>query len=531
MKKRWLRIFSMVLFVSVLMILAGRDGKLNGNIQEETAGLEGENLGGETSYSDTYKWMGRYYDIPESISHTEDMALELQDEEQEILDIDFPKVRKRFSQGNLKLPKSFQRELFLYDTVSNAVGEYCREYRGYSVFSLNLEKDMLYENTEFLPNGSGGKVIFEYPLDLQGIDFGQKNYKFKIGSRRAILYVEADLDNQKILIYPPECECLFVTNNCDGNPAAYEQIVMNEEEGGVKYYPDIYVTSDWDNLGREDGHFAETYRGMLEDMVEGKLDYLVLEGDVVDYNYDVYINIAVALGRYMEENHIEDVFHFDFDKDIISQVTNMIFTCRLRGSTRTLYMDIDSVNLKAHVYEVEETERETMLTHVEETETESMASHVEETEEGKSKSNSAASEETVIQKQNRYSKKAEDEGRTWSKSEDYMVSPNVKISGTFMRELFLYQYMEYGLRKYNEERQSDKDYFCDIEEDMISYYAKLGMEQKGVEPFKTDLAKELLPELRNNLFNFCLHGEEETLYMQIDTYNMKIYIYDSLKES
>ncbi len=48
MKKRWLRIFSMVLFGSILMIQAGRDEKLNGNIQEEAAGPEGENLVGET---------------------------------------------------------------------------------------------------------------------------------------------------------------------------------------------------------------------------------------------------------------------------------------------------------------------------------------------------------------------------------------------------------------------------------------------------------------------------------------------------
>lgn len=47
MKKRWLRVFSMALFVSVLMIQAGKGGKFIGNIQEETDGLKGKNLGEE----------------------------------------------------------------------------------------------------------------------------------------------------------------------------------------------------------------------------------------------------------------------------------------------------------------------------------------------------------------------------------------------------------------------------------------------------------------------------------------------------
>lgn len=289
------------------------------------------------------------------VMHTNVLASELQEEEtEEILEIDFPKVRERLTKGNLILPESFQKEMFLYETVSDAVGAYCQEYRRYSNFSLDVDKDMMYENTEFLPNGSGGKVVFEYPVDVQGLDFGQKNFKFKIGSQSAILYIEEDLKNQKILIYPPECECLFVSNNWDGNPKAYEQRIMNEEGGGVKYYPDMYVTSDWDDFEQEDNHFAETYDGMFEDMIDGKLDYLVLEGDVIGNSYNTYIDVAVVLARYMEENDIEDVFYFDIDKDIICCVTNMIFTCRLRGSTGTLYMDIDAANLKAHVYEVEE---------------------------------------------------------------------------------------------------------------------------------------------------------------------------------
>lgn len=125
----------------------------------------------------------------------------------------------------------------------------------------------------------------------------------------------------------------------------------------------------------------------------------------------------------------------------------------------------------------------------------------------------------------------ETEEETTEGNDGYLTDSNVRISRSFVRELYLYQYIEYGIRKYNETKQSDAEYYCDIEEDMLSYDAELGMEQEGAEPFKTDLAKELLPELANNLYNLCLHGEDETLYMQIDTYNMKIYIYDTLRQS
>lgn len=172
-----------------------------------------------------------------------------------------------------------------------------------------------------------------------------------------------------------------------------------------------------------------------------------------------------------------------------------------------------------------ETESKILSANLEVTESEVVPAQVEETEE-REEAKDSNSEIAVEQKQNKYSKEAEEEGKAGNKVEDYMVSSNMKISGAFVRELYLYQYIEYGLRKYNEEKQSDKDYSCNVKEDMLSYYAELGMKQEGAESFKTDLAKELLPELRNNLFNFCLHGEDGTLYMQIDTYDMKIYIYD-----
>lgn len=67
-----------------------------------------------------------------------------------------------------------------------------------------------------------------------------------------------------------------------------------------------------------------------------------------------YLNVASVLKRYVDEKQLDDVFYFDAEQDTISQVTNLIYTCRLRGTTMTLYIDIDGYNMKAHIYQVEE---------------------------------------------------------------------------------------------------------------------------------------------------------------------------------
>lgn len=103
---------------------------------------------------------------------------------------------------------------------------------------------------------------------------------------------------------------------------------------------------------------------------------------------------------------------------------------------------------------------------------------------------------------------------------------NIEISESFVEELFLYQYIEYGLRKYSEDNNQSDRYFCDIEEDLLPYNAVFSMKNDGDKPYKTDLAKEIIPKLANSIYNFRLTNLENTLYMSIDTYNMKIYIYD-----
>lgn len=126
----------------------------------------------------------------------------------------------------------------------------------------------------------------------------------------------------------------------------------------------------------------------------------------------------------------------------------------------------------------------------------------------------------------------EDESGIWEESaaiesDGVRVSDHVEIPQDFMEEMLLYQYIEYGIRKYNEDNNSSEHYYVELR-DMLPYDTKFYMREEDKEPFRTDLAKEIIPELSDNLYNFELKGEKENIYMQIDTHSMKIYIYDGI---
>lgn len=122
----------------------------------------------------------------------------------------------------------------------------------------------------------------------------------------------------------------------------------------------------------------------------------------------------------------------------------------------------------------------------------------------------------------------EEEGEEISKG--IRISNNMELSEDFVAELLLYQYIEYGIRKYNEDHHLGERYYVDIESDMLPYDTKFCMKNAREEAYRIDLAKEMIPELSNNIFNFKLENENRTLYMSIDTFNMKIFVYDEVVE-
>lgn len=112
----------------------------------------------------------------------------------------------------------------------------------------------------------------------------------------------------------------------------------------------------------------------------------------------------------------------------------------------------------------------------------------------------------------------------------FYISDHIRIPVNFTEQILLYEYIEYGVRKYNEENNQTTIYSCDIEEDMLLYDAEFYMIDADKEPYRIDLAKEIIPELVNNIYNFRLMSRDEIIYMSIDTYNMKIYVYDAIAQ-
>lgn len=115
-------------------------------------------------------------------------------------------------------------------------------------------------------------------------------------------------------------------------------------------------------------------------------------------------------------------------------------------------------------------------------------------------------------------------------SDGYYISEHMQIPTNFTEQILLYGYIEYGIRKYNEANQQTTIYSCNMEEDMLPYDTEFCMADTNKKPFKTDLAKEIIQELANNIYNFRLRNQDNTIYMSIDTYNMKIYVYDAIAQ-
>lgn len=113
-------------------------------------------------------------------------------------------------------------------------------------------------------------------------------------------------------------------------------------------------------------------------------------------------------------------------------------------------------------------------------------------------------------------------------NDGYHISDHVQIPADIAEQILLYGYIEYGIRKYIEANKQANRYSCNLEEGMLPFETEICMTDGDQEPFKTDLAKEIIPELANNIYNFRLENQNTTLYMSIDTYNMKIYVYDAI---
>lgn len=276
-------------------------------------------------------------------SETKDDALN-----NSIVPIDLNKTDERLKEGYLDVPEKFRQELFLYQCITETVDQYVTENNIDDTFYFDLKEDWLYGSRKFeVTVGYFSTEIYEYPIcGRENIEFEEDSYQFRVEGKKDTIYIEIDFKEEKVYLYPESGNYVQILYP-EGNEEAFER---KKKEG--KNYLDAYVKSDWDDLEMEDNHLA----GIPYDEI-GELDFLIIP-DNIHADVITYLDVACALKRYMEENQIEDVFYFDANQDIISSVTNMIFTCRVRGTSRTLYIDIGIYSyedgIRCHVYQVEE---------------------------------------------------------------------------------------------------------------------------------------------------------------------------------
>lgn len=278
------------------------------------------------------------------------MASETKDDafNNSIVPIDFNKTDERLEEGYLDVPEKFRQELFLYQCITETVDRYVAENNIDDTFYFDLKEDWLYGSRKFkVTVGYFSTEIYEYPIyGKEDIEFEEGSYQFRVEGKKDTLYIEIDFKEKKVYLYPESGNYVQISYP-EGNEEAFERM---RKEG--KNFLDAYVKSDWDNLEMEDNHLA----GIPYDEI-GELDYLIIPKNI-SFDVIIYLDVACALKRYMEENQIEDVFYFDANQDIVSSVTSSIFTCRVRGTSRTLYIDIGIYSyedgIRCHVYQVEE---------------------------------------------------------------------------------------------------------------------------------------------------------------------------------
>lgn len=261
------------------------------------------------------------------------------------VDIDILQLKESLTEGMLEIPEDVQKKLFLYQLTMDGVERYVSETGRKEVFFCDLENDLLYGDKEIHLLKTQRSDMYAYPIKDEAVrDIAKNSYKLTLRGTEYTLYMDVNTRAKVVWIYALWHGAAMQTT--EENIAAYE-LIERDDDGQIIYYPDIYVESDWDDLEICENHLGEVSFGELHE-----LSFLKIPEDIGAS--ERYFNVASALKRYVEEKQIEDVFYFDAKKDVICQVTNMIYTCRVRGNTMTLYIDIDGYNMKAHVYQVED---------------------------------------------------------------------------------------------------------------------------------------------------------------------------------
>ena len=220
---------------------------------------------------------------------------------------------------NLELLKSY---------VDYAIELYCKETEKPNTYQYSLIDDMLHHDITIKQNNY---LKFDLNKEITS-DLVNDKYILKIVGVEDTLYVIIDTYGMKIYVYE------YVKGTTIIRGGDYDKGVSDKELESI-------VQSDWDDMWPEE-YSTYTLNGW-EYLTTPSLD------EMKSYNPDLYGMVTYSLQRYCEEKGIEEQFHFDFRKDLVSSVAYRIFTVKVQSEYRILYMDIDMDRNKVHIYQVE----------------------------------------------------------------------------------------------------------------------------------------------------------------------------------
>lgn len=253
--------------------------------------------------------------------------------------------------------------------IRYCIEKYCDEFNIVDNFTYDIYEDIFYENLESINvieegyKGDLGKEITERLVN--------DIYFFKIYGEERNLYLKINTHNMKFYVYEMDKEgnsvvgdILIIDRELVGLNEAYDRIIREYDDGPIlMYYPDDYVDTD---LGYDDYRFynekTEKWEWSINEELYTKIN---LEFNYKDYDNiktkNVYENddkicnlIGYSFIEYFKRNNTTDVITIDLELKPSPNITNMVFTLKIEGEKKDYYIDLDTINLKSHIYEIDE---------------------------------------------------------------------------------------------------------------------------------------------------------------------------------
>lgn len=214
--------------------------------------------------------------------------------------------------------------------VDYAIEKYCNEKGVENTYSYQLLESMLHHDTHIR-----GENKYTYDLDRQiSSELANNRHIFRITGSENAIYVDINTYRMKMYVYEDIKGEIYVVEG-EYSDKMFDWVELED-----------CVQCDWPD---------DMWEWEYNDFVANGWVYLVTPSleDMITTNPELYGMVIYSLRRYCEENGIEEVFHFDFLKDKVSNVSPRIVTVKVKSDNRMLYMDIDLNGNKVHVYQVE----------------------------------------------------------------------------------------------------------------------------------------------------------------------------------